>query len=552
MRPAWHEWLDDSMGDANRVRLKIQSADFVSGDRVTFAETGVTVIVGANNAGKSSLLRLLNDALRERDMDVSRAKPYTLSSVERSLPMDLADLIRFFELNSKLIFDETRHEYGFRRKGAVFTEADLNQLLHGRPSFHGHTLYDQIVYFVNARNRFQFSLTTSARARTGDPAMEPLHRFQDERELFKELSSLSERVFGSPLYLDDMSGASISIRLGTVHRPLPARDEPLGEFGEELAALPLLEEQGDGMVSFFTLLIPLFADYFSTVLIDEPEAFLHPPQARALGKAIATVARERGTQVIAATHDKDFIAGVLAAGVPVTVVRLIRGATTHAVQLSPDRLREVWDDRALRYSNVLTGLFSKMVVVGEAEQDCRFYDAALDAFGDSLRAAGQQPALESDEALFVPSSGKTGVVPVIRALRDLKVPTAVILDIDALQGDDPIRTLVEESGGDWATVERSLRVIRSAVQDWKGVKRAGERYFAGQQRSELDSLVDALDQLGIFIVRVGELEGFASHHSKDRQWLPNALSEGAHAGSDARELMGRLLDFYSSTQSQTP
>ena len=59
----------------------------------------------------------------------------------------------------------------------------------------------------------------------------------------------------------------------------------------------LLDDQGDGIRSFVGISVALLALKRALFLIDEPEAFLHPPQAFRLGAAIAgtikTVAANR-------------------------------------------------------------------------------------------------------------------------------------------------------------------------------------------------------------------------------------------------------------------
>ena len=59
------------------------------------------------------------------------------------------------------------------------------------------------------------------------------------------------------------------------------------EYYNIVSKLPKLQEQGDGMRSFASILLHTFTSDYSITLIDEPEAFLHPPQARVLGKMLA-------------------------------------------------------------------------------------------------------------------------------------------------------------------------------------------------------------------------------------------------------------------------
>ena len=74
----------------------------------------------------------------------------------------------------------------------------------------------------------------------------------------------------------------------------------------DLEKLDLLHEQGDGMRSFILVLINAIISNYSIVFIDEPEAFLHPPQAQLLGKILSKdLPLER--QLFLATHSEDFL-----------------------------------------------------------------------------------------------------------------------------------------------------------------------------------------------------------------------------------------------------
>ena len=64
----------------------------------------------------------------------------------------------------------------------------------------------------------------------------------------------------------------------------------------------------------------LSADH-RVMLIDEPEAFLHPVLARKLGVKLTELASERDANVLASTHSADFLMGCVESG-NVKVVRL--------------------------------------------------------------------------------------------------------------------------------------------------------------------------------------------------------------------------------------
>ncbi len=48
-----------------------------------------------------------------------------------------------------------------------------------------------------------------------------------------------------------------------------------------------MQDQGDGVKSFIGILISVMAAPFFFLLIDEPDAFLHPPQALLMGAMLA-------------------------------------------------------------------------------------------------------------------------------------------------------------------------------------------------------------------------------------------------------------------------
>lgn len=587
----WRKFLDASTGDSSHVVARIDELLLSSGQVVEVPRAGVLVIVGANNAGKSTLLRQLHAILTGGQGAAANFQPSLLANAGITRELAPTDLLAWFNDSSQLV---DRPEVN---GGPFFTvsgwQVSAQSILDGQFAQGYDALQDlhpAFVQFADAMSRLSGGFSSGARSSVDEPASTPLQRFQENRELFDRLSRLSKQVFDRPLLLDDFPGATIQIRVGDTDLPIPARNEPLGEFGRAVAKLPRLDEQGDGMRSFFGLIVPLVADTKKVVLVDEPEAFLHPPQARALGRELGRIAHDRGIQVVVASHDKDFIAGLISSKAELSVVRLIRGeeATTSA-QLSSGKLREVWDDRSLRYSNVLDGLFSRLVVICEADQDCRFYEAALDQYVSESQDDSSVFTMPASDVLFIPSNGKAGFVNLVNVLRNLAVPTVVIPDLDVLRDATSLRTLFEALGGDWTTIETDFRIAtegmsrprrprtvqsvvetvsatlgllvandRNAIYDfkartlvtdqlnatddpWTEAKRSGVSAFRGAQLSALERVLRSLDERGIITVRVGELEGFAPELAKNKAWLPEALAQDAHRTENARAHTQRVL-----------
>ena len=58
------------------------------------------------------------------------------------------------------------------------------------------------------------------------------------------------------------------------------------------------------------ILLYLMLDYYSIFLIDEPESFLHPPQANIMGRIIGETLSDN-QQAFISTHSEEIIKGLL-------------------------------------------------------------------------------------------------------------------------------------------------------------------------------------------------------------------------------------------------
>src|ERR1019366_8066393 len=108
---------------------------------------------------------------------------------------------------------------------------------------------------------------------------------------------------------------------------------------KELDQVPRLETLGDGVRSFVATVIAAHTGPQPVLLIDEPEAFLHPPQAVPPAQILPRLITERRRQAIIATHSADFIRGALSGSPQVSICRLERtGNVNTASRLDPGQL----------------------------------------------------------------------------------------------------------------------------------------------------------------------------------------------------------------------
>ena len=221
----------------------------------------------------------------------------------------------------------------------------------------------------------------------------------------------------------------------------------------------------------------------SIILVDEPEAFLHPPQAKTLGRFLS-MSQSKERQVIVATHSVDVLRGFLDGGdKQVRVVRLSRqGDVNHTCELSSEKTSQLWSDSLLRHSNVFDALFHEQVVVCEGDSDCRFYSAVFEVVC-SQEAANPRPP----DTMFVQSGTKDRLATVVSALRVAGVPVRVIADFDVLREVQPLRPIVESLGGEWQEVASLRKTIAECISSKK------PDLTAGELQSKIDSQFDAQD-----------------------------------------------------------
>lgn len=528
------------------ANIHVKSITFNDGTTLDFGKADIVVLTGTNNAGKSSLLREINNAY------ISDGKP-------------------------NVIIQSIDFEYSGRP-----SEDFLKDRLSSYP---GDYYMDNL--FIGTLDRFYSEwdrhnnfycgrlcktyLPTESRLKLADPcksinfakdkATEPLQVVYKDDKLEKMLDEMFYKAFQSHIILNRGAGSIIPLHVGSIVSLRDNEDRVSATYLERLDKLPQLQEQGDGMRSLMGILLHVITNQRSAILIDEPEAFLHPPQARMLGDLLVNNVTAE-TQLFLATHSEDLLKGVLASGNKnVKVIRISReGDTNHISQLDNQEIESLWKDPLLRYSNTFSGLFHSKVIICEADTDCRFYQAVLN---EIINAKG----LSTPDFLFTHCGGKQRLKTIISALRALKVKTVAIVDIDVLNDKKTISELIASSGGNFVDIEQRWKVLDEYVKSqraqlnteevgksikklldsetgehlskdisdqikkelkassaWAKVKETGKSFFTGDAYKAFNDISNYCKQCGIFIVPVGELECFYKPDSNHgTKWVNNVL-----------------------------
>jgi hypothetical protein len=310
--------------------------------------------------------------------------------------------------------------------------------------------------------------------------------------------------------------------------------EELGLHQEAIrfhANAQLIDLASDGVKAFTGIVMEVIAGDPRVVLIDEPEAFLHPSLTFKLGDEVSRAALSSDKRVFVSTHSPNFVMGCVQSGAPVTIVRLTyQGGVATARVLPSARIVELMRNPLLRSSGVLSGLFYEFVVVAESDTDRAFYQEINE------RLLRFKPEWGIPNCLFINAQNKQTVRTIIRPLRELGIPAVGIVDIDVIKDGGSDWTGLLESAHVPSISHQSLATLRVAVKQamertGRDMKRdGGIGILSGRDQEAARNLLIQLSEYGIFVVPGGEVES----------WLKalGATGHGPHWLIEMFELMG--------------
>jgi len=366
------------------------------------------------------------------------------------------------------------------------------------------------------------------------------------------------QVFQRAVWVDNTRNKELVFRaFDSVNLPSPEdRLEP-----EIMEKHRTIKTEGDGIRSYCAICASILLEERPLCLIDEPEMCLHPPQAHAMGRFIGAHVSDRICTIVA-THSSHVLRGILESKPKAHVIRLCRrGPTFRARSLNAELLEQATSKPRSRSEAILEGLLSDAVVLCEAQGDRIVYESTYRTLKERLL-----------DVRFTASEGTGGFVDPLRLYRALEVPRAVIADIDFLAKEGELKKVLTELGT--PTIERdqlcadarkAIKGIRSNIShiDPDGIQlelkalceapidlskdedvrlrgklsgltnrlyrlrvlqnggidaipeRIGQAGTETSLRREVETLVKTLQEQGLFLVPVGELES----------WLPILMKD---------------------------
>lgn len=511
----------------------------------------ITIFVGPNNSGKSALLREIDQTL-ENPGNVShilgQLSPRTISQAE------IDSVVSARGQNNSQPGQPETFVVGRLKPGAsgpISGSVSFRRDANGQWVFHDPTGQHAITraaslltILLDGRTRLSLLDDAPSGSLLNPPQnhLAALFRNDTARQRIRDLTS---EAFGEFFTIDPTPMTQFHAKLAS-----RAPADVLEERATDARAIAFhsasrhISAYSDGVKAYVGLLSALSSSVFRLILVDEPEAFLHPPLARRLGRNIAELASTQQACVIASTHDADFVMGAVQSGVGVNVVRLTyRGGVATARHLPAGDLTALMRDPLLRSAGVIRSLFHAAVVVCEADSDRAFYEE----INDRVNAAAPDGV---SDALFLNVQNKQTVRRVIRPLRAMGIPAAAIVDIDILKGND-LEDLLDAA---WIP-PANRAVLSAAVASVQAefTRCGAEAEAAGLSRLDaaastaLNSLLATLCTYGLFLVPVGALEQWLSHlgiAGRKRDWLPSVFAAMGTDPADPNYVKAAATDVW--------
>lgn len=523
-----------------------------TGDSISLSPDSILVFVGPNNVGKSQ-------AIRDIYSMVTKPSKGVVVRSELIEKPNVDDVSAFMKQYAVLNARQSKYD------GYNFEIYDFNYRRYPSCQKPTDSLPDGFreAYFAFLNTGDRLSVCNPARQiDRSAPAENLIHVLTRDENYRSKVSNAFRGAFETDVLPHYANGASIPLCLGDDIQSFEAESsfEIYEQLNRYLDQYPKAHLQGDGIKSYLGILLYLFYGQFSTLFIDEPESFLHPPQAFQMGR---TLGNSTNKQLFITTHSKELLNGLLqTSSNRLKIIRVERHIKSNKfAQIKPDDLNILNSTTFLKYSDVVDSLFHTKTVLCESDSDCKFYEAMLD------RASGRHGTTAS--TLLLPVGGKSRFKDYLKLLRRLSIEPTIIPDADILNDPSLLKTLLPECGGawddiknEWSELDETLKAgcrdvtcisakaeidalfdkckslvvtpklrgkinaILATDSAWSKVKNYGKAAFKGDSRHSYDVIERYLNSRNIFPVPVGELENFipdVSSHGPD--WVNLAFEK---------------------------
>ncbi|HVZ58714.1 MAG TPA: AAA family ATPase [Patescibacteria group bacterium] len=515
----------------------------------------VVVFVGPNNSGKSLSLREIEDwSTIGSDSPRKIIQDIEMNYTKRGI--EIEKIYKFFSSkppggqvlspSQKYIVHHSFKQGQSVRNITIDVQAVKDAVTASNISFLRDNLFS--LFTVRLDGRTRFVLTDPKQS--GDLQIAPQNHLWSLFTNDVVRAKVRKLIYDALNYyfVIDLTGLS-QFRIRLSLKPPPSDVVERGTHGESLkfhSQAPEIKEYSDGVQAFVGLISAVMSIPDKIILIDEPEAFLHPPLARRLGSYLSKISNDRNASLLVSTHSAEFLMGCLETEENTSVVRLTYSRNIPTARVLPAvDLENLINDPLLRSTGVYRALFHSSVVISEADADRAFYDEI------NRRLVNKGKGIV--DSLFISPQTKDTIGRMIKPLREIGIPAAAIIDLDLLV-DVPtkwkkIMDACQISGVDRTFVD-SEKLYFKSIFDGIGkdtYKKRGINALDLADRTRVRLLLKKLNEYGLFIVYKGELECWLQNvggrgHGPD--WLISIFSKIGKKETDTNYLFPATGDVW--------
>lgn len=378
--------------------------------------------------------------------------------------------------------------------------------------------------------------------------------------------------------LDTSEQVNLSLR---VARNFPAAVSDPIENARQHQSLRRIDEEGDAYQNFAAILLTMLLGQGRVILIDQPEAFLQPTQARFLGRWIAANASRLACQVFVSTHDVALLKGLSEGASELTVVRTDRKNDITSFHSIPhEATRALARFPLLATQDAMRLLFCEGVVVAAEADDRIVYETVANRLPSSTNIG------------FVHAAGARNVALVTKVVRQCGLPVCSVVELEVLQSEKELGDLIEAASGSpppppWLATrdrlakhvlgwfdERSIAASANEVenfldqikngdalkpaaqpptttappgmdgsQNWEKLRHERLEWLPRELRMWVEEMLEEMKRQGIFVSPKGRLEAWIETGSRDRRVWVNQAMQMLHQGQCPAELQAFVTDL---------
>lgn len=521
----------------------------------------INVIVGPNNSGKSRFLKEIRNYLAGDFNDLK-----IIDDIDFTMPSSFDELDGSYDIKNKIIHDKngnTIFKYYVNKPDKIYNNSFSidNYLTRNQPLFGVSDIANSTNEIISKENKteflrffggffFQYLGTeerlmickTQTNYGLNGNNINYLSSFRFNDVLLKELVDYTQKLFHKDIILDVHTlGSKLCFRVGEDLSYFKDNININQEIANRLNSEKLLDDQGDGLKSFVSTFMTLKQENLDVLLLDEPEAFLHPPLSHQLGEMIGDFNSDNRT-IFVATHSVEILKGILSKNNDVNVIRITRsGNQKNSIEvLNSETLETILKDPLLRVSIILEGVFCDHMVITESESDELIYQSIIEKVYPEVGLS------------FVHGQNKQTLAKIAKLYKAIGIKYDIICDFDIIRKSDELRnyltlTDLEENEIDRivTNADKLRDIVNNSVNlsDFNEVEKEfeqskqrdevyhkqGVRFFDDNLQKKINDTFDLLSKKHIHILRTGELEtileSFNLTYKDKKTWISEAITK---------------------------